>query len=51
MSSEITLQNNVMYKLLLDNFIPHTCSFVDTDEDTRITFTHYSDVIKHQAAF
>jgi len=51
MSSENTLQNNVKYKLFLDNFISHTCNFINTDEDTRITFTQYSHVTKHRAAF
>lgn len=50
MSSEIILQN-VKYKSFLDNFISHTCNFVDADDDTRIIFTQYSDVTKHQAAF
>jgi hypothetical protein len=50
MSSEIALQNNSKYKLFLDNFISHTCNFVDTDEDIRITINQYSDVT-NQAAF
>ena len=45
MSSEITLQNNVKYKLLLDNLNSHTYNFVNTDENTTSLVVQWSELL------